>query len=529
MEDEYKNRFADQTPPASDPDFDAEDLWAGIAAELDHAPPPPPKGSPESGFGWPLLGGLVVIVLLGAGLWYSGFFENRDSLTQESAQVVAPSTGTFSESTSSVSDKPNTASTESADPNAILNQAATENSSTVTDASEGIPNAEITPNDRRRGDSPATNAAPQNATRSSGASSDRAPAPTIAGRTGNGGSAVNTDGKKPFVSSGPASGSSGLPVFAGDAENGGVTLPAVPTESGTTASTNETLNSNASVLDKAKIPTNSSTTLFEKLTQVRLGERPLNLLDLPKSALRTSPPAPIQVQRRPGIGLSMGWYSGLNYLRPSFSGDAESDLRNQYTSGSFGSTHGWSVDLSYRRLELSTGLEYRDLWHEFEAEQRTTTDISVMDHPGQVLVDSTGAVLATITIDTTTTLRTTRTVDYSNRYRLLTIPVTLGYRFGRGNWQVATHAGIGIGFLQDQKGRTLDAAGAIVPLGDEPVLFADRFLEVRLQAVVDYRLTDRWSLRLQPGFSSSQNLLYGSDLRGRATSFGLQGGVSFRW
>ncbi len=189
--------------------------------------------------------------------------------------------------------------------------------------------------------------------------------------------------------------------------------------------------------------------------------------------------------------------------------------------------------ISDKGLRVSLGLEYAKLRSKFEFSAESA--VLYLDEDRLItyeLDDFTGDTINAVYQDTWLDAIETRTIVHHNEFDLLSIPISIGYERDFGKIGLGIDAGLSYGFFLNQKGRSIDAEGAVAEFDmnkDDNTPFKSSLLSYSLSPIVDYRLSDVLSIRLAPQVRFSPKT--DSDFHGISQSamiLRLSGGIVYQ-
>ena len=207
-------------------------------------------------------------------------------------------------------------------------------------------------------------------------------------------------------------------------------------------------------------------------------------------------------------------YGGTNFMDINYKGESNEqivDLKNQ-SERIFPSTQfGVKTDVQFSSgFSAHLGIEYQQHRTVFEIEQENPVSILLDDQLIKVWLDGTS--LDTLAKEYGSVLVDgieTRQVIHNNRYKMLGLPVGVGYSKQIGNVMLGLEGGLYLGFTLDQNGKTLDAFEQIVSFdaqSDDRHL-NDVMLGYRVSPSIGVQAKSNLSFELRPevsGFSSQQ-------------------------
>ncbi|MEM6771011.1 MAG: hypothetical protein AAF597_10540, partial [Bacteroidota bacterium] len=255
-------------------------------------------------------------------------------------------------------------------------------------------------------------------------------------------------------------------------------------------------------------------------------ELPTVNLDFPES------PEPIPFKKQVEWGLTIGATAGINTTIVQLENANDpmwQNQRNQTEGAAAGAEGGLTIAVHKGNLRMTSGLNLIDSWRTFNFAGLVDTSRQLTNVLLSVVVDpETGQVIDQQFGDTLVVGQTFRRVQHFNNYRLLNVPLTLGYEKSFNRWLLGLHAGVDLQWLRQQSGRAQDAEGNIITFGNSsPEHLYQRFsLGLRLDGNLGYALTERLSLVLRPGVGRSWQQLPDNQ---RASIWSLRGNIGLRY
>jgi hypothetical protein len=161
----------------------------------------------------------------------------------------------------------------------------------------------------------------------------------------------------------------------------------------------------------------------------------------------------------------------------------------------------------FRNFTLSAGAQYSEYKENFRQVLPGIVKI-------EITIDNTGPIQQTDTVITRGTLFNTAT----NTYRLLDIPLLLGYRVGRGRWKAGLEAGALINYRLYATGKTVNDMGQAIIYRESPYFKKQLTWSAQGSVLADWALNARMhlygkaGLRYFPGTWSNRPAVY-SQLR----------------
>ena len=189
--------------------------------------------------------------------------------------------------------------------------------------------------------------------------------------------------------------------------------------------------------------------------------------------------------------------------------------------------------VSNRGFRLSVGIAYTRLRSKFD--YYSQEEIQYLDEDRLItyeLDQVTGDTLNPVYQDTWLDATETRTIIHHNEFDLLSMPLSIGYERDFGKVSLGIDAGLSYGFFLNQKGRSIDAEGAITTFDSNAgtkTPFKSSLLSYSLTPIIDYRLSDAMSIRLAPQVRlapKTESDFHGVDQS--AMILGLSGGIVYQ-
>lgn len=143
----------------------------------------------------------------------------------------------------------------------------------------------------------------------------------------------------------------------------------------------------------------------------------------------------------------------------------------------------------FRNFTLSAGAQYGEYKENFRQVLPGIVKI-------EITIDNTGPIPRTDTVITRGTLFNTAT----NTYRLLDIPLLLGYRVGRGRWTAGLEAGALINYRLYATGKTVNDMGQAIIYRESPYFRKQLGWSAQGSVLVDWTLDARIHLYGKAGF-----------------------------
>ncbi len=196
-----------------------------------------------------------------------------------------------------------------------------------------------------------------------------------------------------------------------------------------------------------------------------------------------------------------------------------------YTSNARGT---WMIKNSTFRLSTGLGIDQFRTRLDFSNSRQVSTVID-----GQIVaveIDSTGAQTPVYGSSDVNAVET-RIVLHHNDFLMLNIPIEVGVQTQLKRWTFGVDAGASYHLVLSQKGRGIDAEGAITDFdssGSGSLPLAKSFVSIQARPFISWTATDKLGLRLTPSFKTiptSDSDFHG--VKSSATAFGLSAGLVF--
>lgn len=229
-------------------------------------------------------------------------------------------------------------------------------------------------------------------------------------------------------------------------------------------------------------------------------------------------------------------YAGFNYAAKNMklknnSGAAENYIDHRKSTEDYLEAFdaGFAFNAIHRKgLMLSAGLNYSQIdekFNYFQVKSETRFDSVVV----RIEIDSSGHA-DTIKDWRPVTVQTASEILTYNYYRMLDIPLAVGYQFHKGKWTFEFQGGVMLNLLLKKQGEILDTSANVVEFTDNDVVFKDRIgLSVFGSFKAIYPLTDRIGVYAEPNarVNLSSITVDGYPLEQRYNQFGLRLGARF--
>lgn len=225
-----------------------------------------------------------------------------------------------------------------------------------------------------------------------------------------------------------------------------------------------------------------------------------------------SMPHALRTERIKSNYLYISAMTGINAIDYNFksASNAEiADLKNQAENLYSGSSYGIHVGAQGRKYGIKTGVEYHQLWSEFNYE--STNEIP-MQLDSVILKEwrdaNSGELINAIYGDTIINVTETRTVRHYNNVQRFSIPLQAGIQKKKGKISYGLDLGPVFNFTTGQSGRALalDEIGEIVDFDgtDLPSPFKSFDVSLMVSPSLALSISDDWQIVLNPQWRWSQ-------------------------
>ena len=235
----------------------------------------------------------------------------------------------------------------------------------------------------------------------------------------------------------------------------------------------------------------------------------LSAAELPVFTAQPVPLGKDQIKAKsnnPSVYLQL--YGGTNFMDINYRGESNDqivDLKNQ-SERIFPSTQfGVKTDVQFSSgFSAHLGIEYQQHRTVFEIEQENLVSILLDDQLIKVWLDGTS--LDTLAKEYGSVLVDgieTRRVIHNNRYKMLGLPVGVGYSKQIGNVMLGLEGGLYLGFTLDQNGKTLNGSEQIISFDNESLdrPLNDVMLGYRMSPSIAVQGPSNLSFAFRPEFS----------------------------
>lgn len=269
------------------------------------------------------------------------------------------------------------------------------------------------------------------------------------------------------------------------------------------------------------MPENSNITIPTKTEESRLS-LPTAYDELPFLALND-----FKINREPVIpvsknkNLSIGVFAGLIGWSDLYKGNNQLNLKDQInkaTSADLGQSISLVLEWQFsKRLHLSTGLEFLNTQTVFNYVSQSNTVAVLDDYPDLGLID----VLAI------------RTVKHHNKQSIFSIPIAIGTSKKFRDFDLGINAGIGLNYIVNQKGKSLNEENIITEYDSEnndPLPYQQYFLSYQLQPHLTYSIRKQFKIQLRSNIRYMQHgdsAFYGLKVSSLAWGINVGGLVGF--
>ncbi len=243
----------------------------------------------------------------------------------------------------------------------------------------------------------------------------------------------------------------------------------------------KTIEKNGSTLIRNMVNTRKSIVLLPSMIQTIEAHDPIESLDAPKI-----------YRQKKGMKVSLGLYSGIHFLHSNFKNNtSESQERTQLLNAGFKPQLGYSLSAEVilkltKKLRVTTGIEYIYSIEQFNYENSWDTTFQSQQN-------------SNITINRLSE----RKVIHHNRHALLSVPILLGGEIQKGRFGLGVNLGIGLNFIQSQKGKSLSNNLEIIefPSADNNLsLRPNFFLSYNFSPYLNYQLDKHLKFQIRSNF-----------------------------
>ncbi len=232
---------------------------------------------------------------------------------------------------------------------------------------------------------------------------------------------------------------------------------------------------------------------------------------------------------------SVEFFGGINQATFDFTSqdDISTDLKGDTEFGVPGYSFGFLTTMSRaKKVQFSTGFEFHRVQTKFRYEIQRDSQVLKPQTLHTVVLDSLGNTVSRQFGDRTVDATITRSVRHYNRYELLSVPITMGYKKEGKKWSYGLNGGLAISLWVFQSGKTLHPNSSIVNFGpsDASTLY-DRFgMGIRVNSFLSYELTDHILVTVRPQWTySSAQVFEGTHLKVGVQRVDLNFGMGWRF
>ena len=237
-----------------------------------------------------------------------------------------------------------------------------------------------------------------------------------------------------------------------------------------------------------------------------------------------------------GIPLSWSFTVISGFNQPYFyfhSQDETATLKEKTEKGKTGYSIGLLTALSInKKWKVSSGLEYHQLHSKFTYSTQRDSQIFKPQALLAVFIDSLGNTVSEQFGDTIVGARIIRQIEHYNKYRLLSIPVEVGFIQHNNKWSYGISGGVAFNFRIYQSGKTLDDQSSVINFSQsDPAAIFEKFgLSLRMSPFINYHLSEHIKLAFRPQWNWSNNQLFSDDdLKVGVHQFNLNMGVEWKF
>jgi len=235
------------------------------------------------------------------------------------------------------------------------------------------------------------------------------------------------------------------------------------------------------------------------------------------------------VQFRLGI---YGSASNINFQYQADNPSSLLTLKEETDSGIWGGGTGLEAGLNWNNgFLINSGVEYHLLQSKFDYFKEGNIQVLKEDELLIIWIDqTTNDTIKTYYGDTLVNAIQTREVVHYNQYKLISIPLELGYQKQFNKMTLGISAGISFNLAFSQSGKTVDKNEEIA-LFDKTSSFAplqNFSIGYRLSPYVNYQLSEKTSLSFKPRYAAHLNPNFdGSDVKLRLNQMSLNLGIEY--
>lgn len=149
-------------------------------------------------------------------------------------------------------------------------------------------------------------------------------------------------------------------------------------------------------------------------------------------------------------------------------------------------------------LELTSGINYTQINEKFEYRnnQMTVDSIQGVEAFYRNVNGDTIAIMGMIPQTTTATIHK----RHYNKYRMIDVPLLLGYRREFGNFSIGAQAGVFVNLNLQTSGRFFANETEDIDIDNEEIFKTNVGLSYYFGATIDYQLTKKWAISASPNF-----------------------------
>lgn len=231
----------------------------------------------------------------------------------------------------------------------------------------------------------------------------------------------------------------------------------------------------------------------------------------------------------------LGLYGSASTINFQYQADNPSSLltlKEETDSGRWGGGAGVEAGLIWKnKFSINSGVEYHLLQSKFDYFKEGNIQVLKEDELLIVWIDqTTNDTIKSYYGDTLVNAIQTREVVHYNQYKLISIPLELGYQKQINKLTLGISAGISFNLALSQSGKTLDKNEEIA-LFDKtsPFTPVQNFsIGYRLSPYVKYQLSEKTSLNIKPRYAAHLNPSFdGSDVKLRLNQISLNLGIEY--
>ncbi len=235
------------------------------------------------------------------------------------------------------------------------------------------------------------------------------------------------------------------------------------------------------------------------------------------------------------VQFRLGLYGSASNINFQYQADNPSSLltlKEETDSGRWAGGAGIEAGLIWKeRFSFHTGLEYHLLQSKFDYFKEG--DIKVLKEDELLIVwidETTNDTIKTFYGDTLVNALQSRKVIHYNQFKLLSIPLELGYQKQFNKMTLGISAGISFNLALSQNGKTINKDEEIA-IFDKTSSFAplqNFSIAYRLSPYINYQLSERTSLSLKPRYASYINPSFdGTAIKLRLNQMSFNLGVEY--